>query len=142
MGISYQTMRGWRWGVLAFSLGAVTMLGVWLQSASGSAQQESILREVALGAESTAVVQSPLTGTQSAIISCLDLSQSSPVSSSAAVVMPEPMDTSVAHEAVAITRFDRIMFTVNATHRTNTGVRLTLVNRVAVDLTCDVHFLQ
>ncbi len=131
------------WFIMTLAIGVVALLGVWHYSTGGNAQTEKVIRGVELGSESTAVINSPLMGAQTAIISCLDLtSQSSPVSSSTAVVIPAPMDMSIAHEAVATNRFDRIMFTVNATNRTNIGVRLTLVNRLAVNLTCDVFFLQ
>lgn len=125
----------------ALGLGVGVFLGVLLAYTGGNAQQEKALRAVALPAEATTVVESPLTGTQSAIVTCLDTSGQAPVSSSAAVVVPAPMNPSVAHEAVAVNRLDRIMFTLSVTNRTNIGVKLTLVNRLTVGLSCDVHFL-
>ena len=126
----------------AAGLCSIIVLGALLLSAGGNVQPEKTMRAVALASESIAVVQSPLADAQSAIVSCLDLVSPSPVSSSAAVVIPVAMDKSVPHEAAAVNRLDRIMFTVSATNKTGQGVRLTLVNRLVVNLICDVYFMQ
>ncbi len=132
-----------RWSLMTLGWGMAVVLGAALWGAGSAAQPpEPALRAVALPGESTAVVDSPLAGAQSAVVTCLDLSGQAPVSASAAVVVPAPQNPSPAHEAVAVNRLDRIMFTLSVTHRTNAGVRLTLVNRLTVGLSCDVHFLQ
>jgi hypothetical protein len=126
------------------TLGLLALFSVWLMQ-TGNAQEQQIARDVPLPGESTTVLQSISDGAQSAIVSCVDRNSQPPVSSSAALVIPAPMNPSIAHEAVAINRLGNIMFTLSVTNvsaGSDAGVRLTLVNRLSVSLTCDVHYVQ
>ena len=124
-------------------LSVVLISAWWMQT--GIAQEQQVARDIPLPGESITVLQSISDGAQSAIVSCVDRNSQPPVSSSAAVVIPAAMTPSIAHEAVAVNRLDRIMFTLSVTNvsaGSDAGIRLTLVNRLSVPLVCDVHYVQ